>query len=199
MDNLQLYAESLIFAAHTPITFKEIRSSLEMHLESKISKSDLESALDQLIVKYQSEHFSIEIVEISEGYTFMSKGAFHGVIGSFLKHITKKKLSKAALETLAIIAYKQPTTKAEMEAIRGVNCDYTVQKLLEKELVEIQGRSESIGKPLLYGTSPKFMDYFGLKNLEDLPQLKDIEKMDETIGQQQKEETVVTNNPTESN
>lgn len=86
------------------------------------------------------------------------------------------------METLSIVAYKQPVTKSVIEQIRGVNCDYTIQKLLEKDLISIVGRAETIGKPLLYGTSEKFMDYFGLKSIKDLPALKDFEDEKQVIG-----------------
>jgi segregation and condensation protein B len=93
-------------------------------------------------------------------------------------------LSQAALETLAIIAYKQPVTKTDVEQIRGVNCDYSIQKLLEKELIAIVGKSEGLGKPILYGTSNLFMDYFGINSIEELPQLKDFTNTTTTIGEQ---------------
>ena len=93
-------------------------------------------------------------------------------------------MSQAALETLSIVAYKQPISKTEIEQIRGVSCDYAIQKLLEKELVAILGRSESPGRPLLYGTSERFMDYFGIKSLKDLPKLKDFKEVENEIGEQ---------------
>lgn len=93
-------------------------------------------------------------------------------------------MSQAALETLAIIAYRQPITKLEIEQIRGVNCDYSVQKLLEKELISLAGKADTVGKPILYQTSDLFMDYFGLKNLSDLPQLKDFVSENNEIGEQ---------------
>ena len=99
-----------------------------------------------------------------------------------MKQQHRKKLSTASLETLAIIAYKQPISKVDIEAIRGVNCDYAVQKLLEKELVSISGRAETVGKPLLYKTSEKFMSYFGLKNIQDLPKPKELELTENSIG-----------------
>jgi len=98
---------------------------------------------------------------------------------------SKKKLSQAALETLAIIAYKQPVTKTDVEQIRGVNCDYSVQKLLEKELIAIIGKSESVGKPILYGTSPLFMDYFGINSIQELPHIKELTENSVSIGEQQ--------------
>ena len=115
----------------------------------------------------------------------MTKAVYHDAVSEMLKISSQKKLTTSALETLSIIAYKQPVTKSEMESIRGVNCDYTVQKLLDKELVEIVGRKEGPGKPLLYGTSQKFMNYFGLKSIDDLPKLKDFEQVDNTIGEQE--------------
>jgi segregation and condensation protein B len=106
----------------------------------------------------------------------MTKKDYHDTIGTLLKQKTKKRLTKAALETLAIVAYRQPMTKVEVEQIRGVNSDYSIQKLLEKELVTIVGRSEKPGRPLLYATSPKFMDYFGIQSLKDLPRVKDFQE-----------------------
>ena len=184
IEKLSPHIESLIFAAETPVSQKELQKVLETVLEIKVEEAVLQEALDQLVAKYQQEGFSIEIVEIAEGYQFMTKGAYHHTVGEYLKITTRKRLSRAALETLAIIAYKQPVSKSEMEQIRGVNCDYSVQKLLEKELVSIVGRSEGPGRPLLYGTSEKFMDYFGLKSLKDLPKLKEFAEPDNAIGEQ---------------
>jgi segregation and condensation protein B len=112
----------------------------------------------------------------------MTKGAYHPTVSTFLRQNTHKKLSKSALETLSIIAYKQPVTKSEIELIRGVNSDFSVHKLLDKELIEIAGRSEGPGRPLLYQTTGKFMDYFGLKSMDELPKLKDIEPDVNQIG-----------------
>lgn len=182
MDKLILYIESLVFAAPMPINRKDLRYALENTFEVKIPEEDIERALEELQQKYQSDSFAIEVVEIAEGFQFLTKPAFHHVIGNYLKQITHRRLSRVALETLAIIAYKQPVTKSELEQIRGVNCDYTIQKLLEKELVEISGRSEGAGRPLVYVTSEKFMDYFGLKNISDLPKLKELQTAENVIG-----------------
>ena len=132
--------------------------------------------------KYRAPDFPFEIIEIAGGFHFMTKGAFHGSVSIHLKQTTKKRLSQAALETLAIVAYKQPVTKSELEQIRGVDCNYAMQKLLEKELVAITGRSEGPGRPLLYGTSDKFMDYLGIKNLSDLPKPKDFKEIENVVG-----------------
>ena len=183
MDKLTHHIEALIFVSEQSMTLKEIRNCLEEQFSTKMKKEELLLAVDQLKEKYQSDDFAIEIVEISNGYRFMTKGAYYNTVATFLKQSTKKKLSKSALETLSIIAYKQPVIKSELEQIRGVSCDYSIQKLLEKELIEIEGRSEGPGRPLLYATSEKFMDYFGLKSIEDLPKTKDIEVPENSIGE----------------
>ncbi len=182
VKNLSLHIESLIFAAEKPLGFDDIMSVLEETLELILNPGDVEEGIKLVKEKYTSEEHAIEVVEISGGLTFMTKGAYHLTISNYLKQTTTKKLSKAALETLSIIAYKQPVSKSEIESIRGVNCDYAVQKLLDKELIEIKGRSESVGKPLLYGSSEKFFDYFGLKGIQDLPKLKDFEMPENSIG-----------------
>lgn len=183
LDKLTHHIEALIFVSEQSMTLKEIRNCLEEQFSTKMKKEELLLAIDQLKEKYQSDDFAIEIVEISNGYRFMTKGAYYNTVATFLKQSTKKKLSKSALETLSIIAYKQPVIKSELEQIRGVSCDYSIQKLLEKELIEIEGRSEGPGRPLLYATSEKFMDYFGLKSIEDLPKTKDIEVPENSIGE----------------
>jgi len=182
MELLNLHVESLIFSAEHPIGLREITQCLESITETTIEKTEVEKALADLTGKYAQDEYSFELVQINQGYTFLTKGAYHQTVGQFLKHISRKMLSKAALETLAIIAYKQPVTKVEVESIRGVNCDYTIQKLLDKELVELKGRAEGPGRPLVYATSDRFMDYFGLNTLSDLPKLKEFKKPDNEIG-----------------
>ena len=113
----------------------------------------------------------------------MTKGAYHGIVGAYIKIQSSRRLSTAALETLAIIAYRQPVVKSEMEKIRGVSCDYSVQKLLEKELIAISGRSEGPGRPLEYSTSDKFMEYFGLRDMSDMPKIKDFNIPDYQVGE----------------
>ena len=191
LEQLAQHIEALIFATDVAITLEEIKTCLEETFETKFKKKDLEDALSELQNRYQQPDFSIEIVNISEGYQFLTKPAFHAGISTYLKQTTKKRLSKAALETMSIVAYKQPISKGDMERIRGVSCDYSIQKLLEKELVAIVGRSEGPGRPLLYGTSDKFMDYFGLKSLSDLPQPKDFKEPDTQIGEQAPIEEIV--------
>lgn len=182
MEKLQLNIESLIFSAEKPIKIKDIRATLELVLQTKFKDDAIRDEIDHLINKYKSEQFSFEIVEISDGFQFMTKGSYYSLIAELLKLQSKKKLSKTALETLAIIAYKQPVTKTDIEHIRGVASDYSVQKLLEKDLIAISGRSDGPGRPLMYGTSEKFMDHFNLKSLNDLPKLKEFELEENSIG-----------------
>ena len=133
----------------------------------------------------EDDAYSFEVCETGGGFQFLTKPAFQASIGIHLKQKSKKRLSTSALETLAIIAYKQPVTKTDIEHIRGVSSEYSVHKLLEKELIEIKGKAEAIGKPILYGTSEKFMEYFGINSLHELPTPKDFAKKEEnTIGEE---------------
>lgn len=184
MNPLSLHIESLIFVANPSISFDDIKSAIEESLATPFEDVLINNCIEEIRLKYSNDAYSFELVEVSGGLRFMTKANYHHTIGTHLRQNTHKKLSKSALETLAIIAYKQPTSKSEIEAIRGVNSDYTMQKLLEKDLVEITGRSEGPGKPLLYGTTQKFMDYFGIKTLDDLPKLKEIMPIENQIGEQ---------------
>lgn len=174
--------ESLVFAAEEPIRIEEMQDVLEEAFGMRFPEEELRHVITALSSKYAGEDFAYELVHINEGYQFLTKGAYHHTVGIYLKQTTRKRLSRSALETLSIVAYKQPVTKSELEKIRGVSCDYALQKLLEKELVSITGRAETPGRPLLYGTSGKFMDYFGLKSLNDLPTPKEFKLPENMIG-----------------
>jgi len=152
--------------------------------DADVPLEDISEAIRQLQEKYSSDDFSIEISKVGGGYLFYSKPAYQASIGILLKQHSKSRLSNSALETLSIIAYKQPIIKSEIEKIRGVNCDYTVQRLLEKELIEIKGKSDAVGRPLIYGTSKTFMEYFGINDLKDLPTPKDFVQEGNVIGQE---------------
>jgi len=183
LERLALHIESLIFSTENTIGLNQIKTCIEETLEQSYKNVDIKKAIDSLIEKYRSDDFSFEIVEIASGYKFLTKGSYHKTVGTLIKKNNQKRLSKAALETLSIIAYKQPVTKSDVEGIRGVNCDYTIQKLLEKDLVAINGRAEGPGRPLLYGTSEKFMDYFGIKDISSLPKLQELKVPDIQIGE----------------
>lgn len=188
MDFLIQHIEALIFCAQKPIKLGELKACLSEMFEADVPEKDIQDAIEQLVEKFSNASFSFEIVKSGGGYQFLTKPSYQLSIGILLKQQSKKRLSTSALETLSIIAYKQPTTRSELEQIRGVNCDYSVQKLLEKELIEIKGKSESIGRPILYGTSDKFMDYFGINDLKDLPTPKDFASPENEIGTPEKEE-----------
>jgi segregation and condensation protein B len=182
MQLLPQHIEALIFTAEQPITLDEISGCFKTVYGWELKKDQLLEIISQLKTKYSDEDYSFELVEIADGYQFLSKKEYHTVVNTLLQLKARKRLSTAALETLAIIAYKQPISKSEIEHIRGVNCDYSIQKLLEKELILIQGKGDGPGKPLLYGTSKNFMDHFGLKSVKDLPKLKDLHIADNEIG-----------------
>lgn len=152
--------------------------------EADIPEKDIDESLSNIQTKFDSDDYSFQLVKSGGGYQFLTKPAYQASIGILLRNQSKKRLSNSALETLSIIAYKQPVTKTEVELIRGVNCDYSIQKLLEKELIEIKGKAETIGRPLIYGTSIKFMDYFGINDLSELPTLKDFSQAENTIGEE---------------
>jgi segregation and condensation protein B len=182
VDFLINHIEALIFCSPKPITIKEIQDCLSEMFEADVPEEDIRSAINQIKERYEADLYSITVIESGGGFQFLTKPAYQASIGILLKQQSKKRLSKSALETLSIIAYKQPITKSEMEQIRGVSCDYTVQRLLEKELIEIKGKSDGIGRPILYGTSQQFMDYFGINDLKELPTPKDFAVNDNTIG-----------------
>ncbi len=172
------HIEALIFASEKPLTALDIVELINNafgFMEERVTLDQVESCVTGIKEKYASEFYPFELRESGGGYQFLTKKDFHKTIAQLNGDKFLKRLSNAALETLAIIAYKQPITKGEIEAIRGVNSDYSVQKLLEKELIIISGRNENLpGKPLVYTTSKNFMDYFGINSAEDLPKIKEV-------------------------
>ncbi|MFY0593172.1 SMC-Scp complex subunit ScpB [Roseivirga sp.] len=174
MDFLSQHIEALIFCAQKPIKLDDIKSCLSEMFEAEVPEKDVKKAIESILTKYAADTYPFQVTKTGGGYQFLTKPAYQASIGILLKQQSKKRLSTSALETLSIIAYKQPVTKSEIEQIRGVNCDYSVQKLLEKELIEIKGKSEAVGRPLLYGSSDRFMDYFGINDLKDLPSPRDF-------------------------
>lgn len=154
--------------------------------EADVPEKDIDEAIERINKKYQADEFSFSLNHTGGGYQFLTKPAYQASIGILLKQRSKRRLSTSALETLSIVAYKQPVTKSDVENIRGVNCDYAVQKLLEKGLVEIKGKSDAIGRPLLYGTTDQFMEYFGINDLNELPTPKDFAQTgdDNVIGEE---------------
>ncbi len=178
ISNLILHVEALVFASDRPLTAMDLTELINNafgFMDEKVTLDQVQTAIDGIVEKYSTDFYPFLVKESGGGYQFLTKKDFHKTVAQLNGEKFLKRLSTAALETLAIIAYKQPITKSEIESIRGVNCDYSIQKLLEKELIMITGRNENMpGKPLLYVTSKSFMDYFGLNSPDDLPKLKEI-------------------------
>lgn len=181
--NLDQQIEALIYASEFGIGVSEIKQVLEASVGREVDERHIEAALETIKNRYLEDSHVLELKSINNGYQFLTKPAYYDTVNQLQAHRAKKKLSQAALETLAIIAYRQPITKLEIEQIRGVNCDYSVQRLLEKELIKIVGKADTLGKPILYGTSDLFMDHFGITSTADLPKLKEIMQEDNTIGE----------------
>ena len=175
---IALHIEALIFASDKPLSSAEIAELANTafgFLEETISIEQVGDVIQNISIKYSAPEFPFHIKETGGGWQFLTKPPYHTTIAQLNAEKFLKRLSTAAMETLAIIAYKQPVTKGEVESIRGVNSDYSIQKLLEKELIIISGRSEDMpGKPLLYITSRTFMDYFGINSVTDLPKIKEV-------------------------
>lgn len=183
MDFLQNHIEALIFCSPSPIKLADIKACLSEMFNADVPEEDIMGAIQRLEEKFNHEEFSFQLFRAAGGYQFLTKPAYQASISILLKQQSKKRLSTSAMETLSIIAYKQPISKTEIENIRGVNCDYAVQKLLDKGLIEITGKAESIGRPMLYGTTPKFMEYFGISELAELPIPKEVSTEVNTIGE----------------
>jgi segregation and condensation protein B len=198
------HIEALIFASDKPLTSLELTDLINNafgFLEDRASLDQIEAAINGAVEKYSSEFYPFEIRQIGGGWQFLTKKDFHKTIAQLNGDKFLKRLSAASLETLSIIAYKQPVTKGEIESIRGVSSDYAVQKLLEKELIVISGRNEKLpGHPLVYGTSKNFMDYFGINSADDLPKIKEVlaeQLVEPTLvrGEEEIEEELEINQP----
>lgn len=178
LELVSLHIEALIFASDKPIhiqTITDLINNAFSFIEDKISIEETKGMIEKMYEKYQSPEFPFEIKESGDGWQFLSKKEYFKTISQLNNEKYIKKLTTAALETLSIITYKQPITKGEIEAIRGVNCDYSIQKLLDKELISIAGRDEELpGRPIIYKTSQSFMDYFGINSILDLPKINEI-------------------------
>ncbi|HEX7906155.1 MAG TPA: SMC-Scp complex subunit ScpB [Chitinophagaceae bacterium] len=172
------HIEALIFASDKPLTTLELTDLVNNalgYMDDKISLDKVETALEGIVEKYSADFYPFEVRQSGGGWQFLTRKEFHKTVAQLNGDKFLKRLSAAALETLAIVAYKQPVTKGEIEAIRGVSSDYAVQKLLEKELIIITGRNEKLpGHPLVYSTSKNFMDYFGINSADDLPKIKEV-------------------------
>jgi segregation and condensation protein B len=165
--------ECLIFASEVPLTIEKIKDVLEDK-----SKKELKELVRELIEDYQKLERGIFIREVAHGYQFCTKPEYAHLIQKFRKS-KPYHLTQPTLETLAIVAYKQPVTKAEVELVRGVDCTGVLKSLLEKKLIAFQGRKEVMGRPFLYGTTSRFLEVFGLTDLSSLPSIEEIKQLKE--------------------
>jgi segregation and condensation protein B len=168
--------EALIFASEEEITAKQIKEVLDS-FSFKLSIKEIDEAVDELNTELKSAGKPLEVIKIAGGYQFATRKEYALYVGKLFTEKQKKKLSQSSIETLAIIAYKQPITRSEIEFIRGVNVDYIVNSLLERDLISIVGRADSPGRPILYGTTKNFLKVLGLNAVEDLPKLREINEI----------------------
>lgn len=164
--------EVLIFASDTPISVKQIQGVME-----EARPKEIEKAVDALNDEYKKTGRTFLIVQVAGGYQMVSRDSYSQWIRKLFHRKIKARLSQAALEALSVIAFKQPVSKPEIEAVRGVNCDGVVRTLLERKLITLSGRGEGPGKPLLYKTTDEFLRYFGINQLSDLPKPREIEEI----------------------
>lgn len=179
-ETIKKIVEVLIFSSDRPLSLKQMKDIINEEKSTTGVNADIrsiETAVNELIDKYNSDDYSFNIIAVAGAYRFATKRDYSPWLAKLNKEKLKRRLSQSALETLAIIAYNQPITKAEIEAIRGVNVDYIIGALLEKDLVTIKGRAEVVGRPMLYGTTDSFMEYLGINALDDLPTLKAIDEI----------------------
>lgn len=183
MKDIVLNIEAIVFASEEGISASDLKQVLKDALTIDINKREVVDMLKKIQEKYEDDEQVFSLRVFHDQYQFLTKEKYHDAVNQVQAHKDKKKLSQSALETLSIIAYRQPVTKLEIEQIRGVSCDYSLQRLLEKKLIQIAGKAETIGKPLLYATSGQFMQHFGISSVKDLPQLKDIVAEGNHIGE----------------
>ena len=167
-SNLLAALEALLFSSDEPLSLTLLSEALEAEPER------VAEALRELEAQYRERGAGVEVREIAGGHLLVTRSEHAEAVGRLLRGRKRVRLSRAALETMAIVAYKQPVTKVEIEAIRGVDSGAVLTTLLERNLITIRGRSKVVGRPLLYGTTPEFLDYFGLKDLTELPRPEEL-------------------------
>jgi segregation and condensation protein B len=173
-DNVKSIIEALLFAGNEPVRPGEILEILAS--VPPLGDGAIRVFIDELRDEYLKSGRSFTIAEIAGGYRLQTLPEYGDWISKLRAAPSRRKLSAPALETLAIAAYRQPITKAEIEAIRGVNIDGVLENLMDRELIEPKGRKQAIGKPHLYGTTKKFLEHFGLRTIKDLPEIEELKR-----------------------
>lgn len=181
-DYVKSVIEAVLFVSDKPVTLDQLKDVLET-----VAPSEIRVLVDQIKSEYEVGGKGMVVAEIAGGYQMLSAPRYANYIREFFKTRVKEKLSRPALETLAIIAYKQPVSRLDIEVIRGVNSDGVVTHLLTKGLIKIAGRKDIPGRPYIYGTTKQFLEYFGLKSLDDMPKLEDFKTLLESREAQQEE------------
>ena len=172
LDQFKQILETLIFASDVPIPAEQIKTLVE-----DVQLEDIQKTVEELNLEYRNTNRTFHIVRIAGGYQLVTHESYAPWVKKLFQGRIKTKLSQAAMETLSIIAFRQPVSKTEMEAIRGVNCDGVVRTLLERKLITISGRGEGPGKPLMYNTTREFLRCFGINDVSDLPKPREIEEL----------------------
>ena len=174
MENIKAIIEALVLVAEAPLALEKICAVLE-----EVEKAQVHNALDELIAEYEQRQSGICLQEVAGGYQFRTRAELSNWVKK-LKGSKHASLSPASLETLAIVAYRQPIVKAEIESIRGVDVSAPLRGLLDKKLVRIVGRKDVPGKPIIYGTTRKFLEVFNLKDLSELPTLRELKELNQS-------------------
>lgn len=183
-DELKYGIEALLFASERPLKVDEIKqafsieSASDLAGEEKVGSADIEERLEALKADYETQGRGFKLFQIAGGWQLVTDERFASYLKKFYQSREKKRLSQASLETLSVVAYKQPATRADIEFIRGVNVDGALKTLLEKGLVRIAGRKEVPGRPMLYGTTQEFLEHFGLSSIKELPALNEYTEKD---------------------
>lgn len=175
--------EALLFVSAIPLTIKQVTDAMD----GQIAPSEARELLERLVESYDKRPGGLKIERVAEGYRMVTREDFYPFVKAFLSFQNRRRLSRAAVETLAIVAYKQPATNAEVSAIRGTESGPVLRGLLEKKLLRIAGRKNIVGRPLLYATSREFLVQFGLNSLDDLPSFQELE---ETFGDGVRQESL---------
>jgi segregation and condensation protein B len=168
-NNIKYAIEAMLFASEKPLTLEQLRQALD-----NLSPQEVRKVVEELRTELEQNNRGIRIAEIAGGFQMITASNFAPFLKKLFKDRHADRLSKQALETLAIIAYKQPLTRTEIELLRNVNVDGVMKSLLDKNLIRIAGRKKTPGRPIVYGTTRQFLEHFGLKSLEDLPKIEEL-------------------------
>lgn len=175
-SNLKSAVEAMLFASEKPLLIEQAKKAL-----GNIDGNEVRNILEELKTEYDQANRGIRVVEIAGGFQMITSPDFAPFLKKLFKDRHTERLSKPGLETLAIIAYKQPLTRTEIETLRNVNVDGVMKSLVDKNLIRISGRKKVPGRPFVYGTTRQFLEYFGLKSLEELPKMEDFSALAQTI------------------